>query len=156
MGGSELAEARVFLYHPPFQLDVAVSYVAENGKPREIFTMPRGWGVLRSRCGLLLWLKLSADAALTAAARSNVQANGQPLWRTMLRLEFCATAAGVKLESGARAVERVFGPVQLGNDEGVLFPATETNIANCQVKLCFDSEFGEVAMLWLSEALLHS
>merc|ERR1711988_1225775 len=58
--GKRICSATVYLYHPPFALDVAVDYasLAPGANVSELFNPPRGWGVLRSSAGLLLWLRL--------------------------------------------------------------------------------------------------
>jgi len=61
-GKRVVARARVYLYQAPFTPSVRYS----NGV--EYFVLPAGWGVLRSRQGLLAWLELMEDAALEEAA----------------------------------------------------------------------------------------
>lgn len=58
----QMATGLLHLYRAPF----SPSIVYENGA--EHFVLRRGWGVLRTRLGLLAWLELSADSLLQEAA----------------------------------------------------------------------------------------
>jgi len=52
------AQARVYLYQAPFSPSVRYA----DGT--EVFLIPAGWALMRSRAGLLVWLELFDDAAL--------------------------------------------------------------------------------------------
>jgi len=146
-GGEELAQAAVYLYHPPFAIDLAISYIAEEGakaRAKEMFKMPRGWGVLRSQCGLLLWLRLNMDAKMLA--------NPSCLLGGEIRLEFVRTAAAEgegRLDISAQVVGVPCDLVQLSGDKGLLHPSAE--LSGTQVQLQLDPEFGALAKAWLSK-----
>lgn len=55
------ARAYVYLYRPPFE--PSIRYV--NGG--EYFVVPRGWALIRSRHGMLVWLELVDDGMLPDA-----------------------------------------------------------------------------------------
>ncbi|CAE7245733.1 UBP18 [Symbiodinium natans] len=64
LSGTRCAKCRVYLYQAPFS--PAVRYV--DGE--ELFAVPAGWAVLRTRAGLLLWLELSDDTRLLEALKA--------------------------------------------------------------------------------------
>lgn len=53
-----VAKAYVYLYQAPFTPSVKYS------EGDEVFLLPAGWALLRSRAGMLVWLELFDDAAL--------------------------------------------------------------------------------------------
>merc|ERR1712118_94857 len=121
LGGQDLAHASVFLYHPPFPLEEAISYVGDGSSGEEVFAMPRGWGVLRSRCGLLLWLKLSSDSPICTLAQ---QPPSSPSWGQELSVQLSSTSCGGsrRLDISAWADRAVFGGAVLPGDQGLLHP----------------------------------
>jgi len=64
------ARARVYLYQAPF----APSVLFVRGM--ELFALPPGWGVLRSKKGLLVWLELIEDSSLRDAMAREALALG--------------------------------------------------------------------------------
>eukprot|EP00931_Biecheleriopsis_adriatica_P007637 TRINITY_DN108901_c0_g1_i1.p1 TRINITY_DN108901_c0_g1~~TRINITY_DN108901_c0_g1_i1.p1 ORF type:complete len:526 (+),score=69.78 TRINITY_DN108901_c0_g1_i1:34-1578(+) len=56
--GNLCARSRAYLYQAPFS--PSMRYI--DGE--EFFVVPEGWGVLRTKCGLLLWLELMDDERL--------------------------------------------------------------------------------------------
>ncbi|CAE7454846.1 UBP18 [Symbiodinium necroappetens] len=64
LSGTRCAKCKVYLYQAPFS--PAVRYV--DGE--ELFAVPAGWAILRTRGGLLLWLELSEDANLLEAIKA--------------------------------------------------------------------------------------
>lgn len=58
----EMARGFLYLYHAPFSPSILYERGAEH------FVLQRGWGVLRSRQGLLAWMELSTDSHLREAA----------------------------------------------------------------------------------------
>jgi len=135
--GRKISSAALYLYHPPFALDVAVDYVrtAENGVV-ELFSPPRGWGVLRSGAGLLLWLRLESSGAALQAVAADAEA---------LRFEFHA-AGGASASVDATVVGGFSGTrtaLQLG--EGLLHP----DIGRA-LHVRFAAHFDGIVKQWLS------
>lgn len=60
-GRRTIAKARVYLYKAPFS--PSVKYTTGG----EFLVLPRGWAVIRSRQGMLVWLQLQDDALLPDA-----------------------------------------------------------------------------------------
>lgn len=68
------ARGRVYLYQAPFSPSVRYT----NGG--EYFVLPRGWAVMRSRQGLLVWLELVEDNLLQESVLELVAAASQASW----------------------------------------------------------------------------
>lgn len=138
-----LARAAVFLYHPPFALHKAVDYACIPD-PVEVFNAPPGWGILRSKHGLLLWLQLEADSALVAAAE-----NTHPM--PALQLIFEAPDHSEELSVPALVSGLVDRAVPLQEDSGLLHPAVATaRSGKLILKLQIDPGFDRAAKDWLS------
>lgn len=138
--GFILAHASAYLYHPPFRLDAALDYTS-GADAAELFAAPRGWGVLRSKQGLLLWLQLSMDMGLQAVASDTVEL---PIW---LLFEFEA-AGGEKLTVDAAVAGRTMGRIPLKLDAGLLHPQAADTALNVQL----DKDFDRKVKDWLSRA----
>lgn len=112
--GRRVCSAAVYLYHPPFDLGVAVDYssAVPGAGASELFTPPPGWGVLRSSAGLLLWLRLESGGQLY---KSSPQASD------VLRLDFEAPG-NTTVSVEATAVGSADVKTQLQLDEGLLHP----------------------------------
>jgi len=141
--GRLLAEATVYLYHPPFRLDAVISYVTEGeSSGEELFTMPRGWGVLRSRRGLLLWLRIIDDAGLTGAAQRSVPKGQEVRFELRCRGALASSA----LDLGATVAGVASSRVQLTDDECLFHVPT----AGVQLRLKLQSSFDGKAKRWLA------
>merc|ERR1712194_750212 len=102
----------------------------------ELFSPPRGWGVLRSGAGLLLWLRLESSGADLQAVREDAEA---------LRFEFQA-AGGASFSVDATVVGGLSGSrtaLQLG--EGLLHP----DIGRA-LHVRFAAHFDGLVKQWLS------
>merc|ERR1711879_111896 len=144
-GGEQLVEAAVYLYHPPFRLDTAITYVEVEDGANELFSMPAGWGVLRSQCGLLLWLQLRAGEHLAAILGSGPRsAFKEGVLNQPLRFDFCSlvSSATVGLTITASADRIVSRPTPLLTDECLLHPVGPT-ANNLQLRL--EASFGSKA-----------
>lgn len=134
---------------------MAISYVmsGEDYQAQEVFSLPSGWGVLRSKCGLLLWLKLFGDELLGAAVAmtSNVDFSAsQVFWGKKLCIELRSEVAGKvdQLNIWAVASSQCISKV-LSADEGLLHPSLE--MSGTHAHLMLDHELGPLAKRWLAE-----
>lgn len=142
--GRLLAHAAVWLYHPPFNLDAAVTYMPSGGFATEVFLMPKSWCVLRSRKGLLVWLGLFADVGLA----STVQDRPGDDWD--LRFALRSHQGDAVLHFSGHVEGRAEGRVPLLDDEGLLNSSCTSGEPVLRLKL--EADFDTVAKLWLSEA----
>lgn len=137
--GRKICSAALYLYHPPFALDVAVDYVrTTEDSVVELFSPPRGWGVLRSGAGLLLWLRLESSVAASQAVAADAEA---------LRFEFQA-AGGASAIVDATVVGGLSSTrtaLQLGLGEGLLHP----DIGRA-LHVRFAAHFDGIVKQWLS------
>lgn len=142
--GKKICSATVYLYHPPFALDVAVDYACTSpggeGDAAELFTPPQGWGVLRSGAGLLLWLRLDSGSLRVDSAAPQAVAE-------VLRFDFEARPSGAT--AGVEALSTDVGyagaRAALALDEGLLHP----DIGRA-LHVRFDAQFDSVVKQWLS------
>jgi len=124
--GRTMSSAMVYLYHPPFSLAEAVEYAPDGEGPAvELFRPPRGWGVLRSSAGLLLWLSLSTGSLLEESSKEksisvNADKSGSES-EGLMRFDFEA-AAGSTASCDAVSLGRVESRMPLLLDEGLLNP----------------------------------
>lgn len=119
--GRTMSSAMVYLYHPPFALEAAVEYTPNGDGPAvELFKPPRGWGVLRSSAGLLLWLSLSAGSLLEEKSISDHADSGSDA-EGLMRFDFEA-AGGSAASVEAFSLGRAEGHMPLLLDEGLLHP----------------------------------
>eukprot|EP00746_Dinoflagellata_sp_MGD_P083655 gnl/MRDRNA2_/MRDRNA2_33279_c0_seq1.p1 gnl/MRDRNA2_/MRDRNA2_33279_c0~~gnl/MRDRNA2_/MRDRNA2_33279_c0_seq1.p1 ORF type:complete len:801 (+),score=101.38 gnl/MRDRNA2_/MRDRNA2_33279_c0_seq1:215-2404(+) len=159
--GLELMRSTVYLYHPPFTLDKAVSYISIEGKAREMFAMPRGWGVLRSQCGLWLWLQLSDDTGLATSVACDAFKTGGGFHGVELRLVLRVPETGMMhqgVEILARPIKQISGSTQLVGNEGLLHasvspPSQVSRQLNTQLHLELEPDFGSKVKFWLSESV---
>jgi len=135
--GQRICSATVYLYHPPFALDVAVDYtsLAPGATASELFNPPKGWGVLRSSAGLLLWLQLNTSSPLQDVSPQLVDT---------LRFEFEAVGGGhVNVDAVNAGSTGAHTPLAL--DEGMLHAAGGRML---HVRLA--SHFDGAVKQWLS------
>jgi len=145
--GKLLSHAVAYLYAPPFGLTGLVDFVkaAPEGEPAELFTPPQGWGVVRSRSGLVLWLNMILDRAQEAEF---MRIAGEA-WRT-LRFEF-VTSQGHVSRVSATIVGHFSSRAPLLPDEGLLHPSSSQRL-RVRFMIGFDHEL----KMWLSHHLYSS
>lgn len=152
--GAVIGQAALFLYHPPFPLGMAVGYTS-GAKAAELFSTPRGWGVLRSSAGLLLWLQLRADHMLQALAAepSSEEFEGHP---KALRFEFMnnerPNSEGVSVPATVTGRPIAFDGLPLGENEGLLRPAQASFQGQHDpvMSVRLSNTFDESVKTWLS------
>jgi len=145
-----LSHAIAYLYAPPFGLTGLVDFVkaAPEGEPAELFTPPKGWGVVRSRSGLVLWLNMILDRAQEAEF---VRVADAPRTGTYhLRVEF-STSSGLCSHISATIIGHFSARAPLLPDEGLLHPS-----AGQRLRVRFMQGFDHELKMWLSHHLYSS